>query len=241
MVTFAQLRELDSEVFRKASGGYARLATTAGAGTDDVDLARRDVASWDGPAGAAAGAKLGGLVAEFEQHRERLGRLDRALSDHASRMERQQRLLADIVLSTTDSHPTELSIDLATGAVTPLIDEADVSDAGWSTAAHNRQLAQDYADQIGRILTDAAAIDIDTAKQLDGIVAAVAGGRPPNASALLASVPPRGSDPKAVRDWWNSLSPQDRAFLIREAPDQVGWLDGVPAADRDEANRLVLQ
>ena len=50
----------------------------------------------------------------------------------------------------------------------------------------------------------------------------------------------RGRSPLAVRAWWRALSPAERACAIRDHPEIVGWLDGVPAADRDLANRAAL-
>lgn len=240
MVTFAQLRELDTEVFRRAATGYSQLADAAALGADRADLAGRTLSSWTGAAGDAATRKLADYRTTFEQSHHRLGELDNALSDHASRMEQQQRRLADIVIDITSNRSAQVTIDLRTGQVDPVIVVDDISTAWLSSVEHSKQLAQQYTEEIGRILTQAGTIDTETAKRLAGILAAAAGGRPPNAAALLASVPPRGSDPKAVRDWWNSLSPQEREFLIRERPDRIGWLDGVAATDRDEANRLVL-
>lgn len=47
-------------------------------------------------------------------------------------------------------------------------------------------------------------------------------------------------DPAQVNTWWKSLTASGRQLLIREFPARVGWLDGIPAAVRDEANRLAL-
>jgi hypothetical protein len=241
VVTFAQLRGLDSEMFRRASAGYSRLSTVTGHGSDTVDIAWRDLGRWGGDAGEAANQKLLDFRTTFEQQHDQLSQLDVALADHASRMEQQQRLLADVVIDISSNHSSYVHIDLSTGQVTPVTANDDISTQSLSALEQSKQLAQQYTDRISRILTDTATIDADTAKKLTGLLAAVTGDRPLNASQLLASIPPRGTDPKAVRDWWNSLSPQEREFLIRQAPDQVGWLDGVPAADRDQANRLMLE
>src|SRR6266511_2197495 len=206
MATFAQLRELDTETFRRAASGYSRLADTTALNADTVEAASRDLASWTADAGAAATRKLDDFSSTFDQTHERLSELDKALADHASKMEQHQRRLANVVIDITSNRRGQLTIDLRTGQIGVVVDHED-----------------------GGI-----------ARRLAGILAAVTGGRPPNAAVLLASVPRVGSDPKAVKAWWSSLSPAEREFLIRERPDVIGWLDGVPAADRDEANRLVL-
>lgn len=51
---------------------------------------------------------------------------------------------------------------------------------------------------------------------------------------------PRGQSPAAVHAWWQSLTPEEREAALQAHPEQIGWLDGVPAADRDRANRLRL-
>lgn len=56
-------------------------------------------------------------------------------------------------------------------------------------------------------------------------------------------IPPRDvlfGGPKAVAKWWESLPPEQRQLLINAYPDKIGWLDGLPAADRDQANRARL-
>ncbi len=52
--------------------------------------------------------------------------------------------------------------------------------------------------------------------------------------------PPAGSTPTQVGAWWSGLSEQERHDAIREHPGTIGGLDGIPAEDRDAANRIVL-
>ncbi|MFI6444927.1 alpha/beta hydrolase [Kitasatospora sp. NPDC050543] len=47
------------------------------------------------------------------------------------------------------------------------------------------------------------------------------------------------SDPKAVKQWWDSLPPEVRQQLLKDYPE-LGNTDGIPAQDRDTANRLHL-
>jgi hypothetical protein len=51
----------------------------------------------------------------------------------------------------------------------------------------------------------------------------------------------RGRSPQEVHYWWLSLSPEQQEQVLRDYPDLVGWLDGVPATDRDRANRVNLE
>jgi hypothetical protein len=64
-------------------------------------------------------------------------------------------------------------------------------------------------------------------------------------AALLAGVgardvPPPGSDPAEVAAWWASLPDSAQRMLLERFPAQIGNLDGVPFAVRDQANRAVL-
>jgi hypothetical protein len=48
------------------------------------------------------------------------------------------------------------------------------------------------------------------------------------------------NDPKAVYKWWKLLTPAERQALIAGHPDVIGNLNGIPVADRDTANRQVM-
>jgi Alpha/beta hydrolase len=63
------------------------------------------------------------------------------------------------------------------------------------------------------------------------------------ASAIPGGVPappPSSTPPADVHRWWEGLTPEQQAEEIRDRPGTIGSLDGVPAADRDRANRLEL-
>ncbi|WP_369374399.1 alpha/beta hydrolase [Streptomyces sp. cg36] len=52
--------------------------------------------------------------------------------------------------------------------------------------------------------------------------------------------PPKDGSPRANADWWKGLTPEQQAAWTSLRPDTVGALDGLPAAARDEANRILL-
>ncbi|MCP2326519.1 hypothetical protein HDA40_005026 [Hamadaea flava] len=83
---------------------------------------------------------------------------------------------------------------------------------------------------------EAAALAVHAARQSDERTAAAL-------AQLTASMsppcPPAG--PVAVREWWRGLSRTQRELLLLQSPERIGGLDGVPAADRDRANREVLR
>ncbi|MFE2381301.1 alpha/beta hydrolase [Streptomyces misionensis] len=52
--------------------------------------------------------------------------------------------------------------------------------------------------------------------------------------------PPKDGDPAEVAEWWSKLPDEQKAAYISLHPDSIGAMDGLPAAVRDEANRVVL-
>ncbi|WP_084693342.1 alpha/beta hydrolase [Actinomadura atramentaria] len=55
-------------------------------------------------------------------------------------------------------------------------------------------------------------------------------------------IPPKNvRTPKEVADWWKNLPEEQRHLLMGAYPNSIGWLDGIPTEDRDEANRIDLQ
>lgn len=66
------------------------------------------------------------------------------------------------------------------------------------------------------------------------VAAAVARITPADMTALAARAP------SGVARWWFGLSPLQQDQALADFPDVIGRLDGVPAADRDRANRANL-
>ncbi|MEV4841677.1 alpha/beta hydrolase [Micromonospora matsumotoense] len=54
------------------------------------------------------------------------------------------------------------------------------------------------------------------------------------------SRPADDATPAVVRAWWAGLTPAQRRWLVLHEPTRIGPRDGVPAAARDQANRLLL-
>ncbi|MFD9706409.1 alpha/beta hydrolase [Lentzea sp. NPDC059081] len=57
------------------------------------------------------------------------------------------------------------------------------------------------------------------------------------AGGALPPVPPPGTDPKAVAEWWNKLSQADKDALLKTKFQELGQLRGLPAPVLDQANR----
>lgn len=82
--------------------------------------------------------------------------------------------------------------------------------------------AQQLAGEVNRLVTDAAG--------------RITGGPPVGRT----PAPPPGATPQDVHTWWLSLGQGEREDVVRNDPDLVRNLDGIPAEIRDQANRAVL-
>ena len=54
------------------------------------------------------------------------------------------------------------------------------------------------------------------------------------------TLPPADASPQENASWWNSLSEEDKQWMIREHPDVIGNLEGVDYTSRNQANRIML-
>lgn len=68
------------------------------------------------------------------------------------------------------------------------------------------------------------------------------GGVPQSAQDAMdrPGAPGSGASPEDVRDWWEGLSEAEREAVVSAYPELVGSADGLPAAVRDDANRVLL-
>lgn len=64
------------------------------------------------------------------------------------------------------------------------------------------------------------------------------GGVADPADAARQSMPGPDASPDRVRNWWNSLSSEEQQAMLVAFPGLLGNRDGLPAAVRNEANRL---
>ncbi|MDK0519753.1 alpha/beta hydrolase [Streptomyces sp. ML-6] len=116
--------------------------------------------------------------------------------------------------------------------------------------------AQEYADRIGEALRSAQAADREYAAAIKLFTDAAKRCAKGDWSAGLLELatanglnrellselgmPQKGASPEAVQEWWTGLSPSLQAELIHDYPQQIGNCDGIPAVDRDKANRTYL-
>ncbi|MGC9442348.1 alpha/beta hydrolase [Streptomyces sp. WG5] len=121
----------------------------------------------------------------------------------------------------------------------------------------NHRLAQDCADLIATALKEATEADEKWAPKLRALkadddltvsdsdwvdVKEDTAGVLKGAGDYLDSFrePPKQGTPEENAKWWHGLTEEQQAAYISVHPDSIGWMDGLPATVRDEANRTVL-
>ncbi|TDU04599.1 alpha/beta hydrolase family protein [Streptomyces sp. 846.5] len=123
----------------------------------------------------------------------------------------------------------------ASGAVGAVLDDGHPAGAPALVAAMARATEVDERCA-AELLRSAAQARDGSALDLHVAAAQLA-----SATALVAgALPPSGSTPTQVRDWWQQLSRDEREMIIADASELIGGLDGVPCTDRDRANRVLL-
>lgn len=106
-------------------------------------------------------------------------------------------------------------------------------------------------DEVAQILRTANDIDADLASVLDRAAAgqfgtgdestvAAAVGDGVKDPGLTLPEPPPNATPSQNAAWWATLSAAGRNILLRDRPGTIGAMNGLPAIDRDRANRIVL-
>ncbi|MFD0594624.1 alpha/beta hydrolase [Catellatospora coxensis] len=96
-------------------------------------------------------------------------------------------------------------------------------------------LAVRVSAEIDAVVREARAGDEDTARRLTALAKAAAQAW----SGTPVPLPASGT-PADVARWWAGLTETERAWLVAMRPEELGRLDGVPAAVRDRANRELL-
>ncbi|MFB7677986.1 alpha/beta hydrolase [Kitasatospora purpeofusca] len=245
------LRDTDFTAMYGTADGYAKLAglfsTHTTSWKNGVD-GRVATSGWSGSTAAAARTSLQGTI----------GKLTAAQTE--------LRLISDVIrygadaLMLAQSKLGKALDDLRTAGMT--INEC--GDISWPATTYSDHHDPDYSPKstataisarITAALTDAGAADQTVSERLrhytqrarDGSgldpVAAVGDQVDPQLSAIsvvTAALPRQDAPPTEVNAWWQGLTSDEQQRLIKDHPDLVGNRDGIPAVDRDQANRFAL-
>ncbi len=225
-MTFAQLRDAEPGAFAAAAAAWDRLASAVERRT--AAPAMPDERSWRGPAASAAAGHADRLRADGVAAYAHLTAVAQVLAGYADELAEARTILL-AALDRAGRIPTAVVDDDGSVRIT------GQPPPGPGAHAVRAELAG-VADEIARALRVADTADARTAAALAASLpgAARGTGRP------RAAVPLPDTPPAEVHRWWLGLTEAQRFALLAGEPALIGGLDGVPAAARDRANRLVL-
>ncbi|MFY1669197.1 alpha/beta hydrolase [Plantactinospora sp. WMMB334] len=226
-ISFEMVLRADPEPWRKAAADWDRLGAALDERTDALSRSTRRLSGvWQsGPASSSAGAHCEALRKDLDAAFPPLLLIAQALAQHGNTVAELRVRARELVEQGRAAHVT----------VHP--DGSMTVDPAHATEATARSVSALVAVR-DALLREAAELDARTARTIAENTATASG--TPSATVERASVPARGADPTDVKRWWDSLSPAQRRYAISEYPELIGSLDGVPVANRDIANRIVL-
>jgi len=232
MVTFQQLRNAQTTQLESASNSARKVAREMEQYGADTRRWRRTLnTGWRGVDASAADAQLGQHDTSYQQMGRSFGRVDEVVGYFANEIDTAKRIL-------------ERGVDMA-NSIPGRVSESGSIQVDWAAfgprpspevVQHAKQQAQQAANMIRQALMRANSADRQAQSALQSIAAPVSVGTPNG----TGSIPQRGTDPRQVKSWWDGLSQEQRAAYLRDNPKEIGSLDGIPSATRDEANRLAI-
>ncbi|WP_086825396.1 alpha/beta hydrolase [Allokutzneria sp. NRRL B-24872] len=213
-------------------------------GFDDELHATRSPAGWTGSAAEAAAKHHGELTERMRRLVAGISAVRRATGEAADAVKAVQRALGD-------------AEHLAGRYGFSIADDGKIVDIAQSRPTEAPQIREraamhaELVDRVEQVLRRANDIDADLAAVLERAAldriddgcgtsltdASLAG----QATGGLSTVgPPQGGSPADNSGWWTSLSDAERAAMLKDHPDWIGNLDGLPAVVRDQANRAQI-
>lgn len=262
-VSFGQLREWRGSAVGECAAGVSAQQRRLEALGAHVVASRRELATWQGQAAAAAAARHTALEAAVRDASVALAATAAALAEAAEQVAAIGRLI-EVVDDVAQRHALVVTDD---GVVVdlPVVIQWPDPDTAQAFSLVKERARLELRDDVERLLVRAAEVD----DVLRGALATAA------ADALWAADPGAGSStpgfplaptrqpagpmtpsglalvPEALgrpgwsawdsAAWWALLTPGERERVLAESPERVGPTDGVPAWARDEANRILLQ
>ncbi|WP_203338425.1 alpha/beta hydrolase [Nocardioides limicola] len=204
-------------------------------GTDAATALLR-VPDWDSEAGGEFHRSVGEIGDEADAMSLALRHVGRRVREHSDTLRtlvRERDGLVDAVVE-IDHALTELAARVVPIEQLPAV-QAEADDLG--------RRIQRLKTEIDAWAERARAEDAEMAAAFRalttlGQVRGRYGGQPDPADAARARMP--HGDPAAIREWWDSLTEEERHALIHADPDLIGNTDGIPAQVRDQANRIAL-
>ncbi|MBN3508334.1 hypothetical protein JYB55_05710 [Mycolicibacterium septicum] len=225
-LTLADIERWDASTLREVATALGKRGASANdvrSGLTKLPL----IESWQGGGGDAARASLDKLSAYLASHGEEMARVSSATRASADEIEGVKSTLHRIY---EDARTEGFSIDPATGEVTAT-DQSKIGDPLYALQQADLEV------RIKDLLVAADEADDGLAKAISDAGGHSAGTDPPNVRDALAK--PIPDDPNQFRDFWESLTPEERDALYQRDPT-IANHNGMPGVDQDYYNRQSL-
>jgi uncharacterized protein YukE len=237
-ITLRMLWDTSADAIADRSAAWLGMAESLDNACEELIRGTRDLEHvWPtGPAAQAAHARAAQLRAAASNAHNPCRRIGRALREHADTVRSLQTVLRDISAEAT---ARGYQVDITAGTVTApqhLFQESSAPHVLAQTVngyLHQLQGLADQATDLDRRTLTVIAANLPDARHGFGALSL-----PPVTEAGVRAQ--HGRSPADVHAWWQSLTPAQQEQAIADFPALLGRLDGVPAADRDTANRLDL-
>jgi len=229
-IAWSELRRWDADAVEDAARRVKVRVDELGHLADTLNW--QHPTGWHGEASDGARAERVRLVGKFDELGHETDPLKRALWTAADAIEalRRDQVEAEYLALHHDMFITDTGDLLTETGHGPM--------PGSPEAGDRHRISEGLRDEVDRILTQAQIVDDELAAALRR---ATFPARYPDAHGNQSRLnPPPGGTPAEINDWWLGLSQEERTELIETRAAWVGSTDGIPAADRDTANRQVL-
>ncbi|CQD11619.1 alpha/beta hydrolase [Mycolicibacterium conceptionense] len=204
-------------------------------------------AGWQGSASDAAQAKSTATVQRMRQLQEALTRTQTIMQEGGGQLAQTRTSLLQTVSGLT-AQGWQVGPD-GSVSVRPGSTLEKYGKTSPANAMRLQALAASNAVNVKTILANFDTTDRRLSQNLRGAVSALdspmqtfgPGGVPaPQSPKDTGPQIPQGKDATEVKKWWEALSEDDRKRLLREQPEKLGNLNGIPVADRSIANKAVM-
>lgn len=247
----AALRSALPDVLDRAAADWQalgdRLGTQVAAMRSEVTQPLFGSGAWVGRAADAADANLNNLAKQLGITQDDTSTMTVLLRDAAAGVrDAQSLLLAAENLAAQNRLTIGPDGSVSAAPASPLVGSLSAPLLGEALPP----AAGEVADLVRRALAVASDVDAQITARLRELqrftgTSSAAASELRSADRLAsafdrAMLPSEGASPVEVNAWWKALAPGQQQRLIHEFPSQVGWMDGVPATARDQANRLGL-
>lgn len=186
--------------------------------------------SWGGDAAEAAKHANEQLRKDLDAHGNEALAVAKAAQVAADDMEQVKSDLAQLEADAADAG---FEIDRASSQVMP----GPALQASMVDLIAAEAKREELQGRLTAILAEAVRVDEELARAIN----MATGATPiPDVQPPSPPLPQRGTKPTDVKKWWDSLTHEQQQELMRTDPAEIGNLDGIPAAVREQVNAARL-